>query len=307
VLGHSLQHGDFEHNLLWNIIYSFHLPAFFVISGYVSYKHTTEMVTLKKRALQLLLPFCSWSILTILLFYNAEFILILDCVKHPDSSYWFIYVLFLISAIFIISQKIAVKIKVSDTYLVVLGGGILVLLMAILNIRILGFQFVAFYFMFYVMGAMIKRYNLSISKNQCCFFGVVWLVMAVFWRQHEVPDPLTYFTFIPSMLLISIYRFICPFWGCLFFVGIASHYVKSDKPLLVKTLAYLGKISMGIYIIHLFVKDCLGQWYLQLYESNESAIFVVSDFTIKLITAVVLTELISRFKVLSLLLLGKNK
>ena len=32
VLGHSLQHGDYENRISWNIIYSFHMAAFFVVS-----------------------------------------------------------------------------------------------------------------------------------------------------------------------------------------------------------------------------------------------------------------------------------
>lgn len=35
-LGHSLQFGDYNNRLSWNIIYSFHMAAFFVVSGYVS-------------------------------------------------------------------------------------------------------------------------------------------------------------------------------------------------------------------------------------------------------------------------------
>lgn len=38
VLGHALQHGDYEHNICWTVIYSFHMAAFFAISGFVSYK-----------------------------------------------------------------------------------------------------------------------------------------------------------------------------------------------------------------------------------------------------------------------------
>ena len=39
VLGHSLQFGDFHNRLSWNIIYSFHMAAFFVLSGYVTCKN----------------------------------------------------------------------------------------------------------------------------------------------------------------------------------------------------------------------------------------------------------------------------
>lgn len=37
ILGHALQHGDYYHRLPWNIIYSFHMAAFFAVSGYANY------------------------------------------------------------------------------------------------------------------------------------------------------------------------------------------------------------------------------------------------------------------------------
>ena len=46
VLGHSLQHEDFENRIAWNIIYSFHMAAFFVILGYVGYKKEYAIIVL---------------------------------------------------------------------------------------------------------------------------------------------------------------------------------------------------------------------------------------------------------------------
>lgn len=43
VLGHSIQAsmmklgGDFLNDYLWNIIYSFHMPVFIAVSGYLAY------------------------------------------------------------------------------------------------------------------------------------------------------------------------------------------------------------------------------------------------------------------------------
>lgn len=41
ILGHSIQYApniDAENNRLWNMIYSFHMPAFFAISGFLNYR-----------------------------------------------------------------------------------------------------------------------------------------------------------------------------------------------------------------------------------------------------------------------------
>lgn len=123
VLGHSLQHGDCEHKLLWNIIYSFHMAAFFVVSGYVSYKTNVNLASaIKKRAIQLLLPYFSWSLITILLFKNANPQKIFDYIKYPDQTYWFVYVLFIISFICLILLHLSRKYNMKETPILIVGG-----------------------------------------------------------------------------------------------------------------------------------------------------------------------------------------
>lgn len=62
ILGHSLQHGDFENRIIWNVVYSFHMAAFMVVSGYVGYKKEYAFSSLYRKAEQLLLPFVTWTI-----------------------------------------------------------------------------------------------------------------------------------------------------------------------------------------------------------------------------------------------------
>lgn len=49
ILGHAIQSvlgGDCDSNHLWNLIYSFHMPAFMAISGWLAYRsaYTPEPV-----------------------------------------------------------------------------------------------------------------------------------------------------------------------------------------------------------------------------------------------------------------------
>ena len=59
ILGHCIQYNDrdFENNIVFRYIYSFHMPLFMFFSGYVSYKVVLLSSTIKKRAIQLLVPF----------------------------------------------------------------------------------------------------------------------------------------------------------------------------------------------------------------------------------------------------------
>ena len=121
VLGHSLQHGDYWNRLSWNIIYSFHMAAFFVLSGYVGYKEDYKTSSLIGKARQLLLPFLSWTILETLI-RGAGFLRIINAFLDPDSSYWFIYVLFVLLSLFMFVVQFSKRIGVNNDYLLAGGG-----------------------------------------------------------------------------------------------------------------------------------------------------------------------------------------
>ena len=99
VLGHALQHGDYEHNVCWTIIYSFHMAAFFVISGYVSYKDYFSWNIIPRRAKQLLIPYVVWRVLEVLCVSHSG-VLVYDLVLHPDLGFWFIHSLFFVVLLF---------------------------------------------------------------------------------------------------------------------------------------------------------------------------------------------------------------
>ena len=58
VIGHIIQYNDnnFDNNHLFRYIYSFHMPLFMMISGYISiFSNKTIISTIKKRIIQLIM------------------------------------------------------------------------------------------------------------------------------------------------------------------------------------------------------------------------------------------------------------
>lgn len=81
VIGHIIQFNEIQGGMksaVFNIIYSFHMPLFFLISGYIGYKTVkiTDFNSLKKhlknKAISLLIPLFSWSILVDKFFFSQE-------------------------------------------------------------------------------------------------------------------------------------------------------------------------------------------------------------------------------------------
>lgn len=306
VLGHSLQRGDFENRLLWNIIYSFHMAAFFVVSGYVGYKENYKTSSLIGKARQLLLPFLTWSILDIIL-SGANLSRIINVILDPDSSYWFVYVLFVILSIFIFIVQFSKRLGAKSEYM--LWGGVifLIIVMVVTEFRYFGFQFISFYFGFYVIGYYLRNYNIKFSLRNVIVLGLAWFCLALFWRMKTVPSPLHWAeAFFPSSLITYGYRYISALIGSVFFVALAMNCMNKDNKFC-RWLSYFGTISLGIYIVHIFIGKYIEPIYTPLFASDTSAFFAIFDFTIKLVLSCVIVYFIKKVPIASLLLLGQKE
>ncbi len=305
VLGHSLQHGDFENRLSWNIINSFHVPTFFIISGYLNYKSANNPRIITKRMRELLLPFCSWILLGCLFSSNIYKHLYFSLI-FPDNSYWFIYVLFIITTLFICLTLLSKALNTNSEFLI--GGGVLILtgLMVVFNWRILGFQFIAYYFTFYAIGYYFRKYDVRFTISATILLGILWFIGALFWRKHETPLPLQGITFLPENILTYGYRFIIALLGGFFMMGVAPRIMNSTTYWLNRGLCYFGRISLGIYIIHLFVGRFFKEWFFELFPSLTCWQFVCSDFCLKLLLSIMIIYILQHTPGLSLLLLGQK-
>ena len=104
VLGHSIQASMIKMDMsclddyLWNLIYSFHMPAFIAVSGYLAFRKNAaggknEWSSFAwRRFRQLLIPFLLWSI--VLFYVNHNVSHIYDYILNPQKSLWFLWALF---------------------------------------------------------------------------------------------------------------------------------------------------------------------------------------------------------------------
>ncbi len=117
VLGHAIKQTGVDNNL-WNtlvqVIYSFHMPLFFVLSGFVSVKILSLERKdfggyIKSRAVRLLIPYVVVGILYMPLKYvlsqyarkpydfaNSWRLILGD---NPNTTMWFLYILFWVSVL----------------------------------------------------------------------------------------------------------------------------------------------------------------------------------------------------------------
>jgi len=310
ILGHAIQYGTgggcFD-NHLWNMIYSFHMPAFMAISGWFAYRVNRDVSGYYKnfvrRILQLLIPYFIWSILKWITM-GANIYMIENIILQPDSYFWFLWVLFWICSIFLLSQWIAYKLRIEQLILIIINSLLLMGIMVSMDIRVFGFQFIAYYFIFFTMGYCIRRYRLLQIKSNvfvACFI-FVWMLLAWFWNMHELPSWIPNIPHIPMSLLQYAYRGIT--------AVIAISIIFSMSPKLLDTVSAwnipfvrMGQISLGIYVVHLLliphITRFIGQWI-----ANTNFI-ILSSFVIVGILSMIIVSLLNKWQFISRLFLGK--
>lgn len=271
VLGHAIQytlHRGYFDNHLWNYIYSFHMAAFMAVSGFLNYKGKGDnwSLTIKRRFWQLLVPYFLWSVIKVILFHQAEPHSYVNIVLNPDGYFWFLWVLFFISVFFQLGDYLATRLKIKQEMVTFSLCVLFAAIMVLGEIRILGFQFFAYYFLFYCIGYYLHKFPQIVSNHAgiLLLLTVVWALLAWFWRMDSMPLLLLGIP-LPHALLHYAYRFVT--------ATIAIYVILCVCPLILETndkwnrpFITAGKISLGIYVIHLLfikeiiaaVKSCVG-------------------------------------------------
>lgn len=153
ILGHVIQSSisDYQHNVLFRLIYSFHMPLFFLISGYLTYKGRYDENLVFKRFVQCIIPFISWAFLLPVL-ENG----ILDLSRsantllYPDNGLWFLYNLFVYCVMVSLSERWA-SVKLKQEYVLLIFVAFSYVVMAILHTKLNATQ-ICWYFPFLLWG-----------------------------------------------------------------------------------------------------------------------------------------------------------
>lgn len=160
VLGHAIQGSqpDYQHDVLFRVIYSFHMPLFFLISGFLTYKGHYDSSLIKKRFYQCIIPFVVWAFLTPALKTGVfDMQQTIKALCYPDNGLWFLYNLFFYCAIANMTEKVSSIIKQRQEYVLLTAFVFLYVLMAIFH-TLFNVTQICWYFVFFAMGYYMRKY-----------------------------------------------------------------------------------------------------------------------------------------------------
>jgi len=311
VLGHAIQEtlkaGCFD-NHLWNMIYSFHMPAFMAISGFLNYRtrdwsKTNRLSMIYRRFQQLMIPFFCWALIKILIYPPYHINRFVNAILFPDGAFWFLWVLFFIFVFFYVGDWIAEKLRIKQELIIAVLCLVLVLLMVFVDIRILGFQFIAYYFLFYSIGYYLHKYNKVITSKKWLLVVMTmgWAVMAWFWNMHKLPSFLFSIP-LPTSLMQYSYRFLTALIAIYVLFGVSSKVLDGNKKWNVPMLQ-LGRISLGIYTSHILLMPFIIKG-IMVFTQNITLVIILA-FIIALAVSWILVWLLGKWKITAKFLLGK--
>lgn len=254
VAGHSIQAvlGDeTSGSHTWNLIYSFHMPAFMAVSGWLSCRPGREPVGerqyVSRRARQLLVPYLLWSLLILVLRRDVSGQSLASIALSPDMFFWFLWALFFIYLLFRLTLSISRRLHVSATAALAVCGMLLMGMMVVADFHVFGFRYIAYYYLFYVLGYILHRHPLHIRNHAVIgILAVLWAVLAWFWNMHGLPSWFPAVPYVPATLLSYAYRGLTATVAIVLLMELAPRLLDCSD-----LMIWMGRHSLGIYTAHI--------------------------------------------------------
>lgn len=324
IIGHAIQcllQEECNDNHVWNLIYSFHMPAFMAVSGWLAFRSKSKpqmsnwggyLRASKRRGMQLLVPYFAWSIIQFFMSGNYTLHNLSNMIFYPDEYLWFLWVLFWICVLFNLAQTISQRFRVNE--ILAIGGlcALLLIVMVCAEFRMFGFQFLAYYFLFYTMGYILHKYETSAIINTLKLrsilvsLTILWFLLAWGWTMHGLPSWMPVIPHVPSSLLQYVYRGLTAMVAIIVLQSAAPQLLKS-KGIVNGFMAGVGIISLGMYTGHLFFLGHVKNWFVDVYPVTNIWIAILVVGLLCFALSYFLVRVLGKYRLTSMIFLGKIK
>lgn len=329
VIGHCIQYGSgynfknellFFNNFIFKFIYSFHMPFFMLISGYLFYnsdlKKTVFEVIISKIK-QILIPIISFSTIIFIIdlclenvVYNRIINFVISYIKYCFNNLWFLWSILFLTIGFKVLNTILNKLKFKDWLKNITYCLIWLLLLIIPDV--FGIQMHKFMYPYFIIGYMFNKYKYEFNIKNSIELIILVVIYILLYSQFSY-DTYIYNSgyaiwnrSILQMLYIDIHRFLIGLVGSILCIKIISWIYKNIKTKKIYfILSNLGKKSLGIYAIsNIIFTYALFNITFELLTINYG--FVLFESIVILLVSYVISYLFSKNKVLNLLFLGNR-
>lgn len=317
VIGHTIQYvcypDSFDDVFLFRLIYSFHMPLFLFISGYLSYKKKINIEWLERHFISYMIPFISWTVFMYFvtdrhsMYKPLPYILLI--LEYPENAYWFLQILFMCNLVLFLDESILKCMRKERpiffrAFICVFSLFVVHAINKYFSGRF-GLGLLSKHLFFFFLGYFHRHVYTEVLSYRKVFANnlvnaVVFLLfwfLVVYYRRVEKPlfyDDLRIFLnsyrladmicFLYSDLLASL-----GIWISAILIKHADHLMKKERYL-------IASYTLPIYVMHFEL--------LRNYTSN-TILNAMLSFVLAIMIPISVQNLLSKFDFLNLLLFGK--
>lgn len=262
LLGHCVQYlsgADYHTDVLYQFIYSFHMPLFFMVSGFffASSLKLNWWQFLQKKALTLLLPCFVWGIVVACMEFSSWVNLAADIFIPIHWPFWFLKVLFLVQLVAFISLKLTGYLKIGKIKTLLLAI-VCSILFCLLPYASTARMMIPAFWVGYIIKLLYEQF-VRHHKLIAIIAAVTFIGLYVFWaiqtlNQPSVSVSLHQLLSAESLPVTSILLLLCKrllgITGSIAIIAALHELKKEYKP-----VAIIGASTAGIYILQTFVVE----------------------------------------------------
>lgn len=310
----------YMYEFIVQLIYSFHMPLFFLVSGFLSYKvidmnfKEEYFNYIKSKFYRLIVPFLTISFITNFMIFILKYIInepvtinsLIDMIKtiilYPENgvmgSLWFLYTLFIISIISPLITKLPMKITLTLTLL--------------LNRLVpqyknfLAISRISFFLIYFLIGLYFRKYCFNnkkidiksmamLKKVVICIISLICVLCYSYITANQIHI---------SRYMLSILNFLCGLFGMILILMIIDKI--SNLKICTKILSFLGKYSIDIYLLSWFFQIASMVLIDKILKITNYNIFFISNIVIGSLCVPFSIYILRRFVILKFLLLGEK-
>ena len=320
VLGHCIQYlsgWDYWNNRLFQFIYSFHMPLFFMVSGFffASSVNLTFKQFFLKKSLTLLLPCFVCGIIISIFSYTDTIHLLINIIVPEHWPFWFLKGLFIVQVVAYMCMRLAKHIGRNGKN-VFFWAAILSLIVYFLPYMSIARVMIPVFW----IGSLVRRYYDCFVKYHLQIFVfslVLFIILFHFWNAmsmyYYARASVTVYHVIfgrngyTVLTLVRLfYRILIGVAGSLAVVAIFHSFRRTFS-----MVSKIGSATAGIYILQTFVLEYggtfIGKHWGYLASSLNMAWTTIFLFVVSIMLVITLSslyQLIHKSSLLDLLLFG---
>ncbi len=295
ILGHAIEKTSVNVNVsvFWNVlhdvIYSFHMPLFFAISGYVyaiNGQKKKNSVFIKNKILSLLVPYvifailvwCGKYIFSAFVSNQVTFGDLLELFMNPISFLWFIYILFFATVITKLLDSL-----IQNNCIVFLICVAMIIIRLIIQTNVILIHGILLYTGFYYSGVIFYQYKEQLTKKWVMLLvTIAYCATVILSFQNQLS-----FVFITIMNAMGTLFFLS-----LFYIVLGKRKLPSNHIIMT-----LGKLTMYLYMIHPIMISGVGS-VLNYFKVPYALVWIFILVSVGIVIPYLYAQIAKRIKIL---------